>query len=101
MVTNYRYFVLVGQDASGQAVKLEIYRLADSEADFGAGALGAPYAVQEYVLSGLPQAENWFEIFEPWVPYGGVFLTRLCWGKKKGIGEILMSGAPGEYKTGG
>ena len=29
LVTNYRDFVLVGQDASGQAVKLEIYRLAD------------------------------------------------------------------------
>jgi len=54
VVTNYRDFVLVGQDASGQAVKLEIYRLADNEADFGAGALGAPYAVLECVLSGLP-----------------------------------------------
>jgi hypothetical protein len=38
LVSNYRDFVLVGQDASGQAVKLEIYRLADNEVDFWAGA---------------------------------------------------------------
>ena len=34
LVTNYRDFVLVGQDPSGQAARLETYRLADSEADF-------------------------------------------------------------------
>jgi len=34
LVTNYRDFVLVGQDPSGLAAKLETYRLADSEAAF-------------------------------------------------------------------
>ena len=34
LVTNYRDFVFVGQDPSGKPVKLETYRLADSEAAF-------------------------------------------------------------------
>ena len=34
LVTNYRDFVLVGQDQDGNSVNLEAYRLADSEADF-------------------------------------------------------------------
>jgi len=34
LVTNYRDFVLVGQDLSGQPVKLETFRLAESEAAF-------------------------------------------------------------------
>ncbi|MGB3516321.1 MAG: N-6 DNA methylase, partial [Elainellaceae cyanobacterium] len=34
LVTNYRDFVLIGQDANGQPAKLETYRLADSERDF-------------------------------------------------------------------
>ena len=34
LVTNYRDFVLVGQDQDGNPVKLESYRLADSEDDF-------------------------------------------------------------------
>jgi hypothetical protein len=34
LVTNYRDFVLVGQDPEGKPVKLETYRLAESEADF-------------------------------------------------------------------
>jgi hypothetical protein len=34
LVTNYRDFVLVGQDDNGRPVKLESYRLASSEADF-------------------------------------------------------------------
>jgi hypothetical protein len=34
LVTNYRDFVFVGQDASGKPVKLESYRLADSEKAF-------------------------------------------------------------------
>ena len=38
LVTNYRDFVLVGQDASGQPVKLETYRLAESEPAFWAAA---------------------------------------------------------------
>ena len=36
LVTNYRDFVLVGQDQDGNLVKLEGYRLADSENDFWA-----------------------------------------------------------------
>jgi hypothetical protein len=38
LVTNYRDFVLVGQDANGKPVQLETYRLAESEADFWAKA---------------------------------------------------------------
>jgi type ISP restriction-modification system protein/N-6 DNA methylase len=38
LVTNYRDFVFVGQDAAGRPVKLETYRLADSETDFWRGA---------------------------------------------------------------
>jgi hypothetical protein len=34
LVTNYRDFVFVGQDLQGKPVKLETYRLADSETDF-------------------------------------------------------------------
>jgi hypothetical protein len=34
LVTNYRDFVLVGQDAAGQPAKLETYRLGNSEAEF-------------------------------------------------------------------
>lgn len=38
LVTNYRDFVLVGQDINGKPVKLETYRLAESEAAFWAKA---------------------------------------------------------------
>jgi hypothetical protein len=34
LVTNYRDFVLMGQDPTGQPVKLETYRLAESEKEF-------------------------------------------------------------------
>jgi len=34
LVTNYRDFVLVGQDEDGRPVKLESYRLASNEAEF-------------------------------------------------------------------
>ena len=34
LVTNYRDFVLVGQDPTGKPVKLETYRLAESEKEF-------------------------------------------------------------------
>ena len=34
LVTNYRDFVLIGQDAEGKPTKLETYRLAPSEIDF-------------------------------------------------------------------
>jgi hypothetical protein len=39
LVTNYRDFVFVGQDPSGNPIKLESYRLADSEAAFWAAAV--------------------------------------------------------------
>ena len=38
LVTNYRDFVLVGQDAEGRFSKLESFRLADNEKDFWAAA---------------------------------------------------------------
>jgi type I restriction-modification system DNA methylase subunit len=34
LVTNYRDFVLIGQDANGQPITLETYRLAKNEAEF-------------------------------------------------------------------
>jgi hypothetical protein len=34
LVTNYRDFVLIGQDSEGKPVKLETYRLAPSESQF-------------------------------------------------------------------
>jgi hypothetical protein len=39
LVTNYRDFVLVGQDADGKSAKLESFRLADSEKAFWAAAV--------------------------------------------------------------
>jgi hypothetical protein len=48
LVTNYRDFVLVGQDASDQAVKLEIYRLAESEATFWEAAAHPRRTAQEH-----------------------------------------------------
>jgi hypothetical protein len=38
LVTNYRDFVLIGRGADGKPVKLETYRLSDSESAFGAAA---------------------------------------------------------------
>jgi hypothetical protein len=38
LVTNYRDFILVGQNADGKPVKLETYHLAASEADFWSAA---------------------------------------------------------------
>src|SRR5262249_898765 len=38
LVTNFRDFLLVGRDDKGQPVKLESYRLADSESEFWASA---------------------------------------------------------------
>jgi hypothetical protein len=38
LVTNYRDFVFIAQDAQGKPVKLESYRLADSEKEFWASA---------------------------------------------------------------
>lgn len=46
LVTNYRDFVLVGQDADGHPVKLETYSLAKNEGDFWAAAVH-PQAMTE------------------------------------------------------
>jgi len=46
LVTNYRDFVLIGQDHAGNPVKLETYRLAESEVAFWRAVL-APRAVIE------------------------------------------------------
>ncbi|MBM4272893.1 MAG: DNA methyltransferase [Deltaproteobacteria bacterium] len=48
LVTNYRDFVLVGQDPSGQPAKLETYRLADSEAAFWDAARHYRRTAQEH-----------------------------------------------------
>ena len=48
LVTNYRDFVLVGQDANRHAVKMETYRLAPSEATFWAGTADPHALVQEH-----------------------------------------------------
>ena len=48
LVTNYRDFVLIGQDAEGKPAKLESFRLADSEKAFWAAA-AYPRALAEKV----------------------------------------------------
>ncbi len=48
LVTNYRDFVLIGQDAEGKPAKLESFRLADSEKAFWAAAVH-PRALAEKV----------------------------------------------------
>ncbi len=48
LVTNYRDFVLVGQDPAGQAAKLETYRLAESEAAFWDAARHPRRTAQEH-----------------------------------------------------
>jgi hypothetical protein len=47
LVTNYRDFVMVGRDAHGKPVKLETYRLAESELAFWAAA-GQPRKASEF-----------------------------------------------------
>jgi hypothetical protein len=51
LVTNYRDFVLVGQDINGKPVKLETYRLAASEAEFWAKAAHPRALAVEHELS--------------------------------------------------
>ncbi len=46
LVTNYRDFVLIGQDNNGNAIKLETYRLAEDEKKFWTNA-NNPYKVAE------------------------------------------------------
>ena len=48
LVTNYRDFVLVGQDAEGKFAKLESFRLADSERSFWAAA-AHPHSLAENI----------------------------------------------------
>ena len=52
LVTNTRDFVLVGEDAQGQSVKLETFRLAESEQEFEV-KLGKPRAFARSVGAGL------------------------------------------------
>ncbi|PSB16539.1 DNA methyltransferase [Phormidesmis priestleyi ULC007] len=47
LVTNYRDFVLIGQDASGQPATLETYRLAKNEAEFWQKAKNPKQFAQE------------------------------------------------------
>ncbi|KAF0241088.1 MAG: adenine specific DNA methyltransferase, partial [bacterium] len=46
LVTNYRDFVLIGQDNNGNAIKLETYQLAENEKSFWANA-NNPYKVAQ------------------------------------------------------
>ena len=48
LVTNYRDFVLIGQDANGQPTKLETYRLAASEKEFWQKAQNPRTFAQEH-----------------------------------------------------
>lgn len=68
LVTNYRDFVLVGQDANGNPAKLETFRLADSETEFWKAAANPTALAIEYqerfveylkrvLLHGAPLAE--------------------------------------------
>ena len=52
LVTNFRDFVMVGEDAAGQPVKLETFRLADSADDFNQ-KLQKPRAFAREVGAGL------------------------------------------------
>ena len=52
LVTNARDFVLVGEDAAGQPVRLETFRIASSEAEFN-GKLERPRALANEVGAGL------------------------------------------------
>ena len=54
LVTNTRDFVMVGEDANGQPVRLETFRLADSAADFNA-RLEHPRAFANAVGVGLSE----------------------------------------------
>ena len=54
LVTNTRDFVMVGEDANGQPVRLETFRLADSAADF-AERLAHPHAFANEVGVGLAE----------------------------------------------
>jgi type I restriction-modification system DNA methylase subunit len=47
LVTNYRDFLLIGQDANGNPLKLESYRLASSEAEFWKQATASPHALAQ------------------------------------------------------
>lgn len=47
LVTNYRDFVLIGQDTNGKKIELESYRLAASEADFWTNA-AKPNSLEEH-----------------------------------------------------
>jgi len=51
LVTNYRDFVLVGQDINGKPVKLETYRLAESEAEFWGEAAHPRAFAHEHEMS--------------------------------------------------
>ena len=51
LATNYRDFVLVGQDQDGNAVKLETYRLAESEDDFWAQAASPRRFAQKHAAT--------------------------------------------------
>jgi hypothetical protein len=48
LVTNYRDFVLIGKDAAGQSIKLETYRLAESEHAFWTLAVHPRKAVEKH-----------------------------------------------------
>ena len=52
LITNFRDFVMVGEDAAGQPVKLETFRLADSAGDFNQ-KLQKPRAFANEVGAGL------------------------------------------------
>jgi len=54
LVTNYRDFVLVGQDPEGRPAKLESFRLADSESEFWAAA-SHPRSLAEKVGAGFEE----------------------------------------------
>ncbi len=48
LVTNYRDFILIGQNAGGKPVKLETYHLADSETDFWRAAANPHKMAEEH-----------------------------------------------------
>ena len=73
LVTNYRDFVLVGEDANGNPARLESFRLAADAEEFdrelqkprayaqqvGRGAGGVPAAGAEHTARGWPSRGTW------------------------------------------
>ena len=90
LVTNARDFVLMGEDAAGQPVRLETFRIAGSEAEFNS-KLERPRALANEVGAGLGEY------------LGRVLSHSASLTEPKGSGPaagVLRSGWPGSCRSG-